>query len=299
MPHQITPAAAPRRAVVIGGGPAGMEAARVLSLRGHQVTLFEASDRLGGQVLLAARSGWRRDMIGIADWLANEMVALDVDLRFGEMVDETAVSALNPDVVICATGGVPDTEWIDGDAEIMSTWDALGGPDLTGDVLIHDALGTQQAMSAAEKLSETAQVEITTPERMVGHGTGKIEAPIYLKTLYERSVQMTPDRHLIHAEKFNGRIRAVFANTLTGAEEDRVIDHLIVERGTVPNDALWRSLAPASRNKGITDVDAMAAGDAQPDAAGDGFALYRIGDAVSSRDVHAAILDGLRLCKDL
>lgn len=238
-------------------------------------------------------------MIGIVDWLAQEVAALDVDLRFGTFADPDSVASLNPDLVICATGGVPDTDWIDGDADLLSTWDVLGGPDLTGEVLLHDALGRNAALSAAEKLSATAAVEVTTPERMIGHGSGKIEAPIYLKTLYERGVAMTPDHHLVRAERYNGRVRAVLANTLTGAEQDRVVDHVVVERGTLPNDGLWRDLSAMARNQGITDLDALAAARPQPDQDGTGFTLYRIGDAVACRDIHAAIYDGLRLCKDL
>ena len=73
-----------------------MEAARVLALRGHRVTLFEAGQRLGGQILLAAKAAWRKDMIGIADWLAAEVKRLGVTIRlnhFAEADDVTAPGA--------------------------------------------------------------------------------------------------------------------------------------------------------------------------------------------------------------
>ena len=94
-------------------------------------------------------------------------------------------------------------------------------------------------------------------------------------------------------------MRVTLRNHLSEDEEIRMVDHLVLERGTIPNDALWQALAPGARNKGLTDVDAMAAHLPQQDPGGDGPLVYRIGDAMASRDIHAAIYDGLRLCKDL
>ncbi|HLJ20163.1 MAG TPA: NADH:flavin oxidoreductase, partial [Stellaceae bacterium] len=103
-----------RRVVVVGGGPAGLEAARVSAERGHRVTLFEAADRLGGQVLLAARASWRKDIVGIIDWRRQELERLGVDLRLNTYAERAEVLAEEPEVVIVATGGTPDIEWIPG-----------------------------------------------------------------------------------------------------------------------------------------------------------------------------------------
>jgi len=299
LPHIVPSAPARRRAVVVGGGPGGMEAARVLGARGHDVVLFEAADRLGGQIRIAERAGWRRDLGGIADWLESELAVLGTDLRFGVLADADTVQAEDPDIVVVATGGLPDTGWIDGDAEVLSTWDVLTGPPLEGEVLVHDALGQQQALSAAERLAETARVEITTPERMIGHAAPKLDVPTFQKNLYANGVRMTPDHHLIRADRQNNRIRAVLRSVATGQDAERIVDHVVVERGTLPNDAVWRGLAPRARNGGDWDVDAAAAWAPQPDPGGDGPLVYRVGDALASRDIHAAILDSLRLCKDL
>ncbi|MEM7190920.1 MAG: FAD-dependent oxidoreductase, partial [Pseudomonadota bacterium] len=300
LPHDIAPAPVPRRAVVVGGGPAGMEAARVLAHRGHRVTLFEAAEKLGGQILLAARASWRKDLIGITDWLSGELAALGVDVRLGEFAGAEEIAALPPDITILATGGVPDTDWVAGDAEVLSTWDMLSATEPPkGEVLIMDASGRSPGISCADWLSGLrVKVELVTPERMVGHQTGKIEAPIYLSHLYENGVSFTTDHTATVVEKYNGRIRVELVNVLTGAVQDRVVDHVVVERGTVPNDELWRELAPTSINEGVTDPDALALGRPQPHADASGQ-LYRIGDAVASRDIHAAIFDALRLVKDL
>ena len=140
---RIARAAEPGRAVVVGAGPAGLEAARVLALRGHAVTLFEAATRTGGQVLLAAAAGWRRDMIGIIDWLAGEVDHAGVDVRTGTFVEGDDVARLDPDVVIVASGSVPETGLAEGGGEhVMTVWDALeSGQRPTGHVVIADATG--------------------------------------------------------------------------------------------------------------------------------------------------------------
>ncbi|MFK7943904.1 MAG: FAD-dependent oxidoreductase [Paracoccaceae bacterium] len=302
MPHAVAPAEKPaKRAVVVGGGPAGLEAARVLALRGHDVALLEAADRLGGQVTLAAKAGWRRDLGGVTDWLAGEVEALGVDVHLNTYAEAEDVAARDPDIVIVATGGIPDTGWIAGDVDALSTWDVLARTEpLQGSVLIYDASGQAQAITAADHLANAgADVELVSRERMVGQNVLKLDAPTYLKHLYKAGARITPDHEFAHAGREGNRIRVTLRNHYSEIEEVRIVDHLIIERGTLPNDTLWEALAPGARNNGLTDVDAMAAHRPQEDPGGEGPLVYRIGDALASRDIHAAIYDALRLCKDL
>ena len=112
--HVVPRAGKWRKVVVVGGGPAGLEAARVCAERGHKVVLFEAAGRLGGQVLIAARASWRKDLIGIVDWRRQELKRLGVTVHLDAYVEAGEVMAEKPELVIVATGGMPDIDWIPG-----------------------------------------------------------------------------------------------------------------------------------------------------------------------------------------
>jgi len=115
MPQLIEPSPVPgRKVVVVSGGPAGLEAARVAAERGHRVVLFEAAQRLDGQVLIAARGGWRGDMVGIVDWRVAERERLGVEIRTSTYAEAADVLACSPEVVIVATSGAPEIDWLEG-----------------------------------------------------------------------------------------------------------------------------------------------------------------------------------------
>ncbi len=300
IPQQIMPADAPgRRVVVVGGGPAGLEAARVSAERGHRVVLFEASGALGGQVLLAGRAESRRDLLGITDWLAAEVSLLGVDIRWNTFADGELVLAEHPDVVIIATGGLPDTLLVPGAEHAISTWDVLAGGALGGSILVYDDHGQHQGASTVDQLSlGECEIELVTPDRHACAEMGASNFPMYLRRFHQRGVTITPDYRIRRVERDSDRLRVVFENEFGGDRfVDRLVDHLVIEHGTVPNDELFQALRGASVNDGVTDYDALLGGLPQPDAGG--LALYRVGDAVASRNLHAAILDSRRLCQAL
>ncbi len=110
MPHDIPKAAVKRKVLVIGTAPAGLEAARVAGERGHDVTVLEAADQPGGQIRLTALSERHREMISIIDWRMAQCERLVVKFHFNTWAEADIVQAFEPDVVIVATGGLPDTE---------------------------------------------------------------------------------------------------------------------------------------------------------------------------------------------
>ena len=304
MPHVVGPSPGPRRkVVVVGAGPAGLEAARVSALRGHEVVVFEAASEPGGQIVLAARATWRKELLGIAEWLAAEVERLGVVLHLNRYAESADVLAEGPDVVIAATGGVPNLERVAGAEHAVSVWDVLGGQVEPGaEVLVFDDHGDHQGPSVVDYLaSRGSSVELATPDRLTAQEVGATNYPVYLASFYAKGVTLTPDRRLRSVERDGNRLRAVLRNEYTDEEETRVVDQVVVEHGTLPAAELFHELAPLARNEGELDLEALIAGRPQAVASNpDGeFMLFRVGDAVASRNIHAAIYDSLRLCKEL
>jgi hypothetical protein len=160
--HRIEPVPS-RRVAVIGGGPAGMEAARTAATAGHQVTLFEASDRLGGQLLILGRTPNREAATRLLPWFEGQMARHGVDLRLGAPVGVAEVEAVHPDVVVLATGATPRREafqtWAPGGsvrgiahARVVTGWEVLEGASLGSVVLVLDENSHYESMDVLETL---------------------------------------------------------------------------------------------------------------------------------------------------
>jgi N-methyl-L-proline demethylase len=305
MPHVIARADGPaRKVVVVGAGPAGLEAARVAGERGHTVVLFEAASEPGGQVRLAARSPRRRELIGIADWRVAQCERLGVAMRFSTLAEAADVLALDPDVVIVATGGLPDPSFVgEGTDLVVTSWDILSGDAKPGaEVLLFDDNGAHPGMQAAELIAEAgSRLEIVTPERFFAPEIGGLNHVPYARLFQERGVRITINSRLASVRRDGNRLVAVVGSDYAPATQEREVDQVVVEHGTMPFDGLYFDLKELSSNRGEVDHRALIAGRPQalrtnPDGR---FQLFRIGDAVASRNIHAAIYDALRLLKDL
>ncbi len=304
MPHVIARSPGPaRRVVVAGAGPAGLEAARVAAERGHDVTVLEAAERPGGQILLAARTPRRRELAGIVDWRVAELARLRATLRLGSYAEAADVLALEPDVVFIATGGVPDTAVLaEGNELVHSSWDVVGGQvALSGRVMVFDDNGNHPGMQAAEVLAEAgAEVELVTPERMLAPEIGGLNHAAYARLFHRHSVRVTVNTRLLAVRRAGNGLVAILGSDYGAGITERPVDHVVVEHGTQPVDELYQALKPGSHNGGEVDHAALLAGRAQSVMRqGGAYALFRIGDAVASRNIHAAVFDGLRLAKDL
>ncbi|WP_404295330.1 dimethylglycine demethylation protein DgcA [Halomonas sp.] len=315
LPHIIEKSEGPKRkVVVVGGGPGGMEAARVAAERGHDVTLFEVAEALGGQITIAAQAPQRDQIAGITRWYQLELARLNVDLRLGTRADEATLLDLRPDIVVLATGGQPFLSQVPGwaysedpaESLVVSTWDVLSGKVAPGkNVLIFDAICEFSGVSAADYLADKgAKVEIVTDDIKPGAAVGGTTFPTYYRSLYEKEVIMTSDLALHKVYREGDSLVAVLENEYTGALEERVVDQVVVENGVRPDEALYFALKAQSRNKGQLDLEALYAIQPQPclveerGQEGDGFLLFRLGDCTAPRNIHAAIYDALRICKD-
>lgn len=300
LPQTITPAHERRKVVIVGAGPGGLEAARVASQRGHAVTLFEAMDQPGGQIRLTAQSHRKKEMIGLIDWRMAECSAAGVNFRFNTWAEADDILALSPDIVIIATGGLPNTAILQAGNDLtVSTWDILSGDAKPGrTVLLFDDAGDHAGMQAAEKIAESgAKLEIMTPDRSFAPEVMGMNLVPYMRALQARDTTFTVTWRLLSVERQGNALKATIGSDYGPVTQERLVDQVVVNHGTLPLDELYFALKPLSVNLGALDHEALTAQRPQtiaPNSQGK-FRLWRIGDAVAARNTHAAILDALRL----
>ncbi|WP_275789237.1 NADH:flavin oxidoreductase [Pararhizobium gei] len=301
IPHVISRSTGRRRkAVVVGAGPAGLEAARVLAERGHAVEVLEATGEAGGQVVLAARNPRRREMIGIIDWRLTELERLQVPINYNVFAEPGDILERQPDLVVVATGGIAQNPALEsGDDLVVSSWDIIAGairPE--GPVLLYDDNGAHTGMSAAEMIAaQGVELEIVSPERMFAPEIGGMNHVPYAKAFAEHNVRVTINTRLKSVRREgNGLVAVLGSDYSASSHSERRVAQVVVEHGTMAMADLYFDLKPLSRNLGAVDYKALIRqehpiGLKNPDGA---FDLVRIGDAVASRNIHAGIYDGLR-----
>ena len=301
IPHVIARSSGPlKKVVVVGAGAAGLEAARVAAERGHSVIVLEAASQAGGQVRLAAQNPRRKELIGIVDWRLAELDRLGVELRYDVWAEKDDVLALSPDVVVIATGGLPQSPPLEAGGDLVtSSWDIIAGAAKPAEqVLVYDDNGSHQGMSAAEMIANAgAKLELISPERFFAPEMGGMNHVPYMRAFQEKGVRITINTRVKSVRRDGNQLIATLSSDFAkGWSEERRVDQVVVEHGTAPLEELYFALKPLSRNAGAVAYERLVEGGdifpmKHPEAA---FVLFRIGDAVAARNIHAAIYDGIR-----
>jgi hypothetical protein len=222
-------------------------------------------------------------------------------MRFDVLAEAEDVLALAPDVVIVATGGLPQSPPLaEGAGLVTGTWEILADDvPIAREVLVYDDNGGHPALQAAEKIAVSgAAVELATPERFFAAEMGGTNHAAYAELLHRHGARITINTRLVGVRREGNRLAAILGSDYDARIETRLVDQVVVEHGTLPADALYFALKERSSNRGEVDHRALLRLAPQRVVRNKegGFQLFRIGDAVAARNIHAAIYDALRLC---
>ena len=242
---EFKPAEKQKRVVVVGGGLAGCEAARIAAQRGHQVTLFEQGKRLGGQLNLAAKAPGRDDFEDQIYFEENEMERVGVDVKLRTDADVGAIKALSPDAVVVATGAVPrvphDVEGLDL-PHVVQGWDAISGAADVGDrVAIVSQEDYYETPTIAEYLAHKGkQVEVFTKSTHLGFEIARYSVAMVLAHMENVGVKVTPNLVLTEIQKDGLEFVSSFGGGHTYRKEG--FDSVVLIYGQVPVHGLYDEL---------------------------------------------------------
>jgi thioredoxin reductase len=267
----IQPPSRKKKVMVIGGGPAGMEAARVAALRGHQVTLYEKELELGGQINIAKKGAGRENIGLVVTNLMAQLGKWKVRIEPRVEVTEEFVIKNNPDIALVATGSVPMEKPFPGrysSSQVLNVWQVLKGEAAIGDrVLLIDGDGHHKATSTAEFLADQGKkVDIITDALFVGVELGPI-GDLYnsRQRLLQKGVTFTSDMRVQEIEGATVKAVNVYSNEVFVYEG---YDTVVVITPNKPNQDLYFKLKGKIKE------------------------LYRIGDCVAPRKIDMAIWEG-------
>ena len=279
---RFSPADKPRSVLVVGGGPAGLESARVAAERGHRVMLAEAAPRLGGQFLLAGMQPRRAQILDLIDWYGRQLEKLQVQVRTDLYVEADDVRGFDVDAVVIATGsqptgtgfqkGLPHLAVLPGieRGNVWSAEDVMGRAAQVGDaVIVFDEGGNWRGCGTAWKLAEDGKVvTIVTPDPLVAKELQRTAADFPLRQrLAKLGVRFVCESGLL--EWTGAGVRVI--SYLDGREHFLEADDLVMATPNLAEDGLYRELLD------------------------DAIEMHLVGDAAAPRLAPYAIHDGRKV----